>query len=263
MIKQVILIGAGRVGFHLGRHFHRIGIPVVQVFSRRLNKARELAIQLDCSAAHELSQIQALSDCLYVFAVSDDAIELIARQLAHLDHPDRFFVHTSGATSVDVLSRYFHRSGVLYPLQTFSQERAVDFTLVPLCIHTSRSVDMPVLQELAEQLSEQVYRIDDEQRAVLHVAAVFANNFVNHLYAIAQDILAKEGLPFDLLRPLIEETSAKVMTQPPALMQTGPAHRHDQQTIVRHLRYLSRLPQYQDIYRLLTRSIAEPTAPPQ
>lgn len=260
MIERVVLIGAGRVGYHLGHRVHAAGLPVEQVYSRRLNNARELALALDCVAVQDISKITPLSACIYILAVSDDAIDNIARQLAYLDHPGRFFVHTSGATPVEVLSRHFQHSGVLYPLQTFSRERKVSFQEVPICIHTARPTDLPVLEEFSQQLSDKVYRVDDDQRATLHVAAVFANNFVNHLYTIAHELLEQKGLSFELLRPLIAETSAKVEKHPPAHMQTGPALRDDQRTIMRHLRYLSKSPEYQDIYRLLTRSITKRSA---
>jgi predicted short-subunit dehydrogenase-like oxidoreductase (DUF2520 family) len=140
-------------------------------------------------------------------------------------------------------------------LQTFSRERETDFSAVPLCIYSPDTALEATLLTLGQRLSRSVYRIDDEQRAVLHVAAVFVNNFANHLFLLGQQIVEGENLPFDLLRPLILETARKVQVDEPAAMQTGPARRGDAETIRRHLEYLRKFPELAQVYETMTARI--------
>lgn len=254
MRESIFLIGAGNVGFHLGRHLVDRGCRVTGVFSRSIEKAQFLSEHTGIPHCHTFNEIDP-SAGLYLLAVSDAAIAPVARSLYQLGIRDKLLVHTSGATPSSVLRPYSTRYGVFYPLQTFSRERALDCSKVPLCIQANGQEDEALLLRLGERLSEAVYRIDDRQRAVLHVAAVFVNNFANHFFQVGWDILERESLPFDLLRPLIEETATKVQAQRPAEMQTGPAVRGDQATVDRHLEYLQDQPQLQELYRLLTRHI--------
>ena len=254
MRETIFLIGAGNVGYHLGRHLVDRGCRVTGVFSRSIEKSQALSRRTGIPPCHTFNEVDPTAD-LYLLAVSDTAIAPVARSLFQLGIRDKLLVHTSGATPSSALRPYSTRYGVFYPLQTFSRERAIDFSKIPLCVHANRPEDEAMLIRLGEQLSETAYRIDDRQRAVLHVAAVFVNNFPNHLFQIGYDILEQASLPFDLLRPLIEETAAKVQAHHPADMQTGPAVRSDQTTVDRHLAYLENQPQLRELYRLLTRHI--------
>lgn len=253
-MQYVTLIGTGNVGTHLGRRLHACGVPVRQVYSRRLERAQELAGEIGAQAIDQWSDLQ--SDAgLYILAISDDAIPAAAGQMQRYLPERAFVVHTSGATPSDTL-HVFPRRGVFYPLQTFSKERAVDFSNVPVCVFAIRPDDENLLEELGRTVSEKVYRINDHERAVLHVAAVFANNFANHCFQMSYDILTKEKLPFELLEPLILETARKIPGRTPADMQTGPAVRGDAETIRRHLDYLERTNSpYRELYQLLSKSI--------
>ena len=147
-----------------------------------------------------------------------------------------------------------NRKGIFYPLQTFSKNREVNFNTIPICIEAKEEADLELLTNLGNSLSEKVVEIDSDERSKLHLAAVFVNNFVNHLYAIGDDILGNNELSFDLLHPLIEETASKVKTLSPSEVQTGPARRGDQKTIEKHLHLLTEGPE-SELYQQLTESL--------
>jgi predicted short-subunit dehydrogenase-like oxidoreductase (DUF2520 family) len=181
----------------------------------------------------------------------------VAAQLCPYLPTSALVAHTSGATPLAVLQPYFAHSAVFYPLQTFSKNREVDFSKVPICLETAQKEDYPKLEQLARRLSDQVFALDFEKRQTLHLAAVFVNNFVNHLYTIGAGLLAENDLPFALLRPLIEETAAKIQDHAPATMQTGPAVRGDQVTLERHLTLLSNHPDLQQLYQFFSTAIQQ------
>lgn len=254
--QKIILVGAGNVGYHLGRRLHEKDFAIAQVFSRTIEHAENLAKAVQAPYVTKFEDVDRDGN-LYIISVSDSAIAPVARQLARLELDNPLVVHTSGATPATALMPYFDRFGVFYPLQTFSRARKVDFESIPICVHAVDENDTEQLLGLARRLSSKVYALDDEQRATLHVAAVFVNNFSNYLFQVGEDILREAGLPFDLLRPLILETAKKVQEQSPGVMQTGPAVRGDEETIQRHLEYLHRFPEYRELYQLLSRRIAE------
>ena len=168
---------------------------------------------------------------------------------------EKIIAHTSGATSSKVFQHFFENYGVFYPLQTFSKERKADFEKLPFCIDGSNQNTQEKLLALANMICPNVYLINDKQRSVLHVAAVFANNFTNYLIAISEQIIVKENIPFDLLKPLINETVAKINENTPQSMQTGPARRGDKATLEKHQQYLDKYPDYRKIYELLSNYI--------
>lgn len=254
---KIALIGAGNVATHLGRKLFGVGEELTQVFSRNWLKAKQLADELGAVPVVDLAEITASAD-LYLIAVHDDAIGEVAARLAENGVVDRLVVHTSGATPMQLFSEAapgLERVGVLYPLQTFSKIRQPDFTKIPICVDASQTSDRELLRSLALNISPHVYPINDQQRATLHLAAVFVNNFTNHLFAIGENILKVGDLPFEMLLPLIQETVGKLENGPPAAMQTGPAIRHDEATIERHLRQLDGQPDLQEIYRLISQNI--------
>lgn len=251
---NIVLIGAGNVAFHLGQALKAKGLNIVQVYSRTASNAKKLAQLLQCESTNNLKKINPDAQ-LYILAVSDHVIVQLAKKIATQIPEDALVVHTSGATPAQSLKGLFKFYGTFYPLQTFSKSRAVDFTQIPFCIYANRKIHREQLASLAKKLSPAVYFINDQQRAVLHVAAVFANNFTNHLIQVSESILKAEDLPFDLLKPLILETANKIQHNAPKAMQTGPAIRNDQSTIQQHLSYLEKHPDYQKLYLLLTQSI--------
>jgi len=248
---DVVLLGSGNVATHLAKALKAKGENVVQVYSQNLDNAKLLANEVSAEAISNYIDLNSKAD-LYIISVKDDAIDQVAAQLKNVSG---LVVHTSGTTDINVLSKHDLRAGVFYPLQTFSKAKSVSFDNIPLCIEAETEADLCTLEKLATSLSNKVYNLDGEKRKVLHLTAVFACNFPNHLYALAAKILDSNQLEFDILRPLIFETADKVMTNLPIDVQTGPAVRDDQNTINKHLNMLNNLPELQDIYQTLSNSI--------
>ena len=248
---RITIIGSGNVATHVAAAFKNVAHAIVQVYSRDMQNASLLAYHVKAEAIDNLEQINPETD-LFVISVKDDAIESIAAELASYN---KLIVHTSGATSLQALLKYTQSAGVFYPLQTFSKTRELNFNTVPLCIEGANEQITSTLNELAYTVSQNVYRVNSEQRKFLHLAAVFACNFPNHLYHVSQQLLAEKQLPFDLLRPLILETAEKVQDHLPADVQTGPAVRNDEKTMASHLAQLQQNADLQEIYRLLSQGI--------
>ena len=248
---RITIIGSGNVATHLAAAFKNAGHNIVQVYSRDLQNASLLAYHVKAEAIDGLEQINAETD-LFVIAVKDDAIELIAAKLAKYG---KLIVHTSGATDLQTLLKYTPNAGVFYPLQTFSKTRELNFNTVPLCIEGADEKITSTLNELAFTVSQSVYRVNSDKRKTLHLAAVFASNFPNYLYSVSLQLLAEKQLPFDLLRPLILETAEKVQEHLPANVQTGPAVRNDEKTMAFHREQLKENPDLQRIYELLSQGI--------
>lgn len=203
------------------------------------------------TAIDDLSHLDKEAD-IYIMVLADDQVQPVAEQL---DLGDRVLVHTSGSLPESVLAGGSSNYGVLYPLQTFTQSKPVDFSKIPVFIQGNNAATLEKIRKIAATLSPAVHHITDEKRLHLHLAAVFVNNFPNQLYAIAANILSRQDLPFDLLRPLIDETTAKVSTGQPADQQTGPAKRGDQGVMEQHLALLEGHEDYRELYRLFSRII--------
>ena len=225
---SVLLIGKGNVATHLFDAFSNLKeIKVIQINSRELDKIPNADIT--------------------IISVSDDAIAEVSNKINN-----NFVVHTSGSFAMTHLKNKT-RKGVFYMLQTFTKNKKVDFSKVPFCLEAEDKNDYQLLEKLAKLLSEHIYNIDSEQRKRLHVAAVFVNNFTNHMYKIGNDICKENNIPFKILDTLIDETASKIKTLSPEKAQTGPAIRNDEETIKNHLNLLSE--NKQEIYKLLTKSI--------
>ncbi len=246
----IVIIGAGNVARQLYRVLDMYeGSTVVQCYNRK-----GIPLAAEQPRDHIVTSPTAIIKAdLYILAVSDDAIGSVCNTLPF---SDALIVHTSGSVPMDVIGTT-DRKGVFYPLQTFSATKTVDFSTVPLCIEASNESDAILLTELASGISKKVYRISSAQRNTLHVAAVFVNNFTNHLYTMAHEICMKDAIPFDILYPLIQETVTKLQTMPPADAQTGPAVRNDTETIHRHLETLCDTTSHSDIYTIMTALIQE------
>lgn len=244
------------MAYHLGIRLQECNLNVVEVYSRTKENAIALAKQLKVQSTTQLIDLKQNSD-LYVLAISDYAIGKVTRELVSILPEKAFVVHTSGVTPSSVFEDEFENYGVFYPLQSFSKSKAADFEQIPICVDASKDDLLAQLKDLAQQISPKVYEINDEQRAHLHLAAVYANNFTNYLFHIAHQILEQQNIPFDLLKPLILETAQKVQQNIPKLMQTGPAVRGDEVSIKRHLDLLENHSEWTQIYKLLSRRIEE------
>ncbi len=250
---KVVLLGAGNVATHLGKALTSAGIPVIQVFSRSNASASRLGNLMGCAYTSSEDKLDVGGD-IYVMAVSDDAIPVLA---ARLPLRDKLVVHTSGSTPMEVLRPASNNIGVLYPLQTFSAHVDVDFSSIPMCVEAATVADLDMIKTICARISRQVIEVSSHQRMHLHLAAVFACNFVNHLYAAAGDILNQHHLSFNLLRPLIAETARKVMETSPHLAQTGPARRNNAKILDLHESLLASHPRRRALYKLISQSIAE------
>jgi predicted short-subunit dehydrogenase-like oxidoreductase (DUF2520 family) len=248
---RITIIGSGNVATHLAAAFKNAGHQIVQVYSRTLQNAALLAYHVKAEAIDDLDQINPETD-IFIIAVKDDIIGPLVEQLAGYE---KLMVHTSGATDLYTLLAFSDNVGVFYPLQTFSKIKEIDFRNVPLCIEAADDSITRNLEQLAQTISNKVYRVDSEHRKILHLTAVFACNFSNYLYGVAQQILTTHQLDFDLLRPLILETAQKVQERLPADVQTGPAVRRDEITMNNHLELLKDRPGLQQIYTLLSQGI--------
>ncbi|MFC4212528.1 Rossmann-like and DUF2520 domain-containing protein [Pedobacter lithocola] len=248
---RIVVLGSGNVATHLALALNAAGEEIVQVFSLNLNHAEALAKKIQAEAINNISKINRLAD-LYIISVKDDAINSIASELRGIEG---LVVHTSGSTDIKILSSELKNAGVFYPLQTFSKSKALDFGNIPICLEATDEKQLDILKNIAQKLSPKVYLIDSQKRRVLHLAAVFACNFTNHMYYMSKQILVNNNLDFDIIKPLITETADKILNYSPENVQTGPAVRNDDTTINRHLNMLADLPELQEIYTTLSNSI--------
>ena len=252
MIEKIVLIGSGNLATQLALALTEKGIRVNQIYSRNIESASELAAKVNASFTNDLSQLVSEAD-LYIIAVKDSAIQEILENL-QLDE-SRLIVHTAGSIPMSILEGFTTNYGVFYPLQTFSKSRKVDFSDIPICIEANHPSNLLKLERLGKKLSCSVNQINSEERNTLHLAAVFANNFVNHFYAVGAEILHDKKLDFELLKPLIRETAEKIQSLQPTDAQTGPAKLNDRLIINAQLKMLQDKPELQKIYSFVTESI--------
>jgi predicted short-subunit dehydrogenase-like oxidoreductase (DUF2520 family) len=248
---DIVIIGSGNVASVLGRKFKAAKHTIIQVVSRNASAASSLAYEWDTESTNYLSLINPGAD-IYIIAVSDDAIHEV---VADLRLPGRVVAHTAAAVSKDILRKVSAHYGVFYPLQSLRKEM-VQLPDIPFFIDGSDDITKKKLEILGRSISpERVVEAGDEQRAKLHVAAVLVSNFTNHLYALAEDYCKKEGIDFKQLLPLIDETASRIKEISPKLAQTGPAIRHDKETLEKHISLLKDHPHLKTIYVMLTESV--------
>lgn len=248
---KTVIIGAGNVAFHLAPALKKSGHEILQVYSRSHSSAAELAERIHSFPVTDLKAISAEAD-FYLICLRDEILPNVIREISF--NP-KLIAHTSGSTGMDVFPLHFPSAGIIYPLQTFSKNRPMDLSSVPFCIEANTREAEEELKKIGERISQQVHLFNDELRLRLHVSAVIASNFSNHLYSIAFELLKEKNLPESLLYPLIKETMEKALQNGPDHAQTGPARRSDATIIEKHLEVLSSHPDYQKIYRMLSDSI--------
>lgn len=249
---KITLIGAGNVATHLGRALGEVA-DINAVYSRNLHNATSLASELGegVIATDSLSNLPTDSD-IYIISVVDDAIRPIVEATAYIN--GGIWAHTSGSTPMEVFAGVRDRYGVFYPLQTFSKTKMVDVRQVPMLIEGSSPEVASILYSLAEGISKNVRYVDSKGREHLHIAAVFACNFVNYMWTQADSLLRPAGLDISVLMPLLEETLDKMRHVTPYEGQTGPARRGDLAIIEKHLRQLSDPHQHQ-LYEIISEQI--------
>ncbi|MCG2609291.1 DUF2520 domain-containing protein [Acinetobacter sp. SM34] len=253
---RISFIGAGRVAHHLAAILSQ-NHQIVQIYSRTLEHAQTLAVQVSARATADIAELEPDVD-LVIIAVSDQAIAEVIQQV-HAQLADILIVHTSGSTDIQVLAKAHARAGVFYPLQTFSLAREVDWQATPLFVEATRPNDLAQLIQLANSLSSRVYAYTSAQRLSLHLAAVFACNFSNYCYDMAKQIVDAKQVDFSLLYPLILETAHKAVQHDPKQVQTGPAMRGDQNILNMHQQMLDDVDRedLKNVYQLLSQQILQ------
>ncbi|MDY3521847.1 DUF2520 domain-containing protein [Riemerella anatipestifer] len=243
---EIVIIGSGNVAFHLNNAFHEANIKVSQLFGRN-----EEALKLMSETTKTPYSTNALQNAdLYIICVKDDVIAEVSQIIKD---ENTLVVHTSGSMPKDVLEGNY-RKGCFYPLQTFSKNKVLDYTEIPFFIEAENIQDLDILKNLALRISPRVQEADYEKRKYIHLTAVFACNFVNHLYARAKEIADSQNIPFNYFIPLIEETMDKIYYLDPKKAQTGPAVRNDTRVLELHKQLITDETQL-EIYNLMNQSI--------
>jgi len=249
---KVVFIGSGNVATQLSLALQSKGITISQIYSRTLANAKDLADKLNTDYTNEITEIYQHAD-IYIYALKDSNF---VNFLQKFNLPkEAIHIHTAGSIHISDFEGFTSRYGVFYPLQTFSKNKSVDFSELPICIESSNDQVQAEVLKLAYLLTQKVFIINSDQRKQLHLAAVFACNFSNYMYDIASELVGKAGIGFEILQPLILETANKVMILNPYDAQTGPAVRYDRKTIKTHLWLLRGFPEFKNIYLELSKNI--------
>lgn len=255
MTGSISFIGAGNLATSLAVALHKCRINIRQIYSRTMQSAETLAEMTGAIPINDIRQLE--KNDIYIVSLKDSAMKDVICQI-----PDTIkngiFVHTSGSMGIDVWTNTgIDNNGVIYPLQTFSKARIIDFKSIPVLLEASSAEVMSELREVMEKISDNLYECNSQQRESIHLAAVFACNFSNHMYAVASRILENCGMDMKLLYPLIDETAEKMKSIPPAKAQTGPAARNDTNIINKHLSMLKEQEDLKEIYELMTKHIQQ------
>lgn len=253
---NITIVGNGRVASHLASALKSGGHTILQIIGRTKERANTLSKKVGAQAIDHLQDLNINTEIL-ILAVPDD---VLGKQFTAAIHPELIVVHTSGSVPMEVLKNH-SKHGIFYPLQTFSIDHEADFSTIPICIEANNTACQQKLIKLAKDISNTVVELDSEKRKQLHLAAVFACNFTNHLFSISKELLDSKQLPYDLLKPLILETARKGVENNPDKVQTGPAVRNDKGIIHKHLGMISDKPQLEQLYQLLTQMIYEKQSP--
>lgn len=249
--EKICVLGAGNLAWSLTQALHGAGHTITCVYSRTEGPARELAELVGSRWTTNFGDTGEQADII-ITALADNAVK---KAIETVNPEDSLIVHTAGSIPVDIFRDKATNYGVFYPLQTFSKQSLVDFSDVPVCVEASSKKNLERLEKLAATISGRVYLIDSRQREYLHLAAVFACNFSNHMYHIAEKLMQEKDIPFDIIHPLIAETSVKATRISPFKAQTGPAVRNDKNIVDKHLELLSSMPGKQKLYKLITEHI--------
>ena len=250
MSREIVILGSGNVASHLAHAFQRAGCHIAQVYSRSLDHAARLASELtDCFAVDDLSAINPDAG-LYIISVADAAVAPIASAMPKVSG---IVAHTSGSVPLDALSPASDHTAVLYPLQTFTRDAAVDIAAVPFFTEASDSQTLDAVDAYARLLSDRVYHADSIKRKTLHIAGVLSCNFVNYLWDCTAQVLADDGYDFSVVEPLVRATLDKAVSIGPRDAQTGPAMRCDADVMRQHMERLD--PDKARIYRELSNEI--------
>lgn len=252
---KITIIGSGNVAWHLSQALKLSACNIIQVYSRNIVNAEKLANILSSDYISDFHKLNKKSD-LYIISISDNALlEICKNELLREKINNNLVVHTAGGVNMGIIENLSHNFGVFYPLQTFSKKKRVDFSDIPICIEANKKNNENILKNIASEISNDVRIVNSEQRQYIHLAAVFACNFTNHFYSVAENILTDNNIDFNILLPLIKETTDKIEKFSPASVQTGPAHRNDQIILKKHVDLLKNYPDLQKIYSFVSENI--------
>jgi predicted short-subunit dehydrogenase-like oxidoreductase (DUF2520 family) len=250
MHKNVVIVGAGNVAYHITRALLENTVNVVQIFNRTLGKAQNFAEYYNINYTDKISEI--VKADIYIICTSD---KVISETSYYIPFEDCLVVHTSGSIPLSALKGKY-RKGIFYPLQTFSKKRSLEYDKIPFFIEAENKEDESILLNLANRISDEAYVVNSEKRLQIHMSGVWVNNFTNHLFYLANEICRKQDIPFEILKPLIKETFEKINDDiTPYDAQTGPAKRNDNIVIQKHLSILESDSNLYQLYSILTNSI--------
>lgn len=249
---RIVLVGAGGLGTNLGLALHEAGHDVLAVFSRTMEHARMLAERIGSQPTDDICALPNEAD-LFIVSVKDAVLTDVVQQLVQ-GREEQYFAHTAGSMPLTLFQGMARHYGVFYPMQSFSKERRINFSEVPVFLEASDAQTLTQLKALSATLTPHVYELSTDERRYLHLAAVFACNFANHCYALSAEILQQHGLPFSVMLPLIDETARKVHHLSPLEAQTGPAVRYDLNVISKQQQLLDD-PDMRELYERLSKSI--------
>lgn len=256
MEYKISILGAGNVAWHLAPALEDAGHTIMEVYSRSIRAAQKLTDRLYTAEAVDDMDFSTSQANVFILAVKDTAIPTVVDEVILPENS--ILLHTSGTVSLDILNHSSaSHTGILYPLQSFSKGRKLDFNDVPFLIESEEEETLEVIRAIAKSLSPQVYHVNSKDRKVLHVAGVFASNFSNHMIRISEDIMRRQGLDFEMMKPLIIETIAKSLEIGAQAAQTGPAKREDYSTLEDHHNFLSYDEDIAEIYRLISQHIID------
>lgn len=250
---NITIIGAGNLATSLVPALKKAGHNMVQIYSRTMKSAEMLAAKVGAEPISDYTNLKTTAD-IYIISVKDSVLDDVIRNASPI-LKGKLLIHTAGTMPMAVLSGHEGRYGVFYPMQTFSREREVCFKAIPCFIEGSDETAQNLIETVAKSISDDVYTLTSDQRKHLHLAAIFACNFANHCYTLSSEILAAQGIPFDVMLPLIDETARKAHTIAPKKGQTGPAARNDTNVMDMQIGLLNGKPQLQELYKLLSDSI--------
>lgn len=253
---KIAIIGAGNVAWHLAPALEEAGHTITEVYARDIKQAEKITNMVYLAEPQNDLDFSESEARLFIIAVSDTGVSEVADGIILPE--ESLLVHTSGSVPLDILG-YSSASytGIFYPLQTFSKERKMDFSEVPFLLESEDQGTLQKLQKLARSLSSPHYTMRSKDRLALHVAAVFASNFSNHMLRLSEEIMGRQGLDFDMLKPLIIETISKSLELGAKRAQTGPALRGDFQTLDRHFQFLNYNEQIAEIYKMISQDIID------
>ena len=250
---RIVFIGSGNIAHFFAPVLSQQGHDIIQVYSRTLEHAVALAALTGSAVTDNLAALDDSAD-VYILAIKDDALAEVAAQL---HFKGKTVIHCAGAVSLDVLEAVSSNRAVIWSLYSVRKNNLPKEGNIPLVVEGNNEEALDIAYRIASDISDRVLKTDFQQRQMLHLNAVFANNFTNHLLTIAQRICEEYKLPFEILHPIIRQTLEQTEKILPAESQTGPAIRHDDATIAKHLQLLAPYPDWQEVYARISKSIQE------